>query len=277
MFQQGDLRDRTLLACGKDLWLRAGDFVKLNRDFIELAIKREYELAENEKRDIDVIEFELNTEKEKEPCSCHLSRESIELLEEYLKTYPKTSEKLFPLTEDALNDLLRRLAEKSKITISGRIRWHCLRKFGITLMHGKVTESVMKYMVGKHISKDLKTYIQNNREPFKAFKLIEPLISLTKQNGNGVNQKLAEQLEELKTATMKQVVLMKLMEKLIPKEQMVRALNELAKELDVETVQPILSEGQPTPSDLNTMITVLAKAYEKKDLERILKENGNNT
>jgi integrase len=274
MFNMGDLRDRTILACGKDLWLRAGDFVKLERDMIELYIKREQELAENEKREPDIIEFEFTTEKEKEPCSCHLSRETAELLKEYLRTYPKTNGKLFPLTEDALNDLLRRLAEKAKITVSGRIRWHCLRKFGITLMHGKITEPVMKYMTGKHISKDLRTYIQNNRETFKAFKTIEPLISLTKTNGNGGSQ-LAKQLEELKTATMKQMILMKLMEKLIPKEQMARALNELAKELDVETIQPILSEGKPTPSDLNTMITILAKAYEKKDLERILKENGN--
>jgi len=276
MFQQGDLRERTVLACGKDLWLRAGDFASLKRDLIELAIKREHELAENEKRDIDIIEFEMaRTEKEKEPCSCHLSRETTELLEQYMKTYSKTSEKLFPLTEDALNDLLRRLAEKAKITVSGRIRWHCLRKFGITLMHGKITEPVMKYMTGKHISKDLKVYIQNNRETFKAFKLIEPLISLTKQNGNGGAQ-LVKQLEELKTATMKQMILMELMEKLIPKEQMQKAISELAKKYGVETVHPILSEGEPTPSDLNTMITVLAKAYEKKDLERILKENGNN-
>jgi hypothetical protein len=275
MFQQGDLRDRTILACGKDLWLRAGDFVKLERDMIELLIKREQEIAENEKRDIDIIEFEHTTEKEKEPCSCHFSRETIELLKDYLRTYPKTNGKLFPLTEDALNDLLRRLAEKSKITVSGRIRWHCLRKFGITLMHGKITEPVMKYMMGKHISKDLKTYIQNNRETFKAFKMIEPLISLTKQNGNGGAQ-LAKQLEELKTATMKQMILMELMEKLIPKEQMQKAISELAEKYGVETIHPILSEGEPTPSDLNTMITVLAKAYEKKDLERILKENGNN-
>jgi hypothetical protein len=275
MFQQGDLRERTILACGKDLWLRVGDIISLKRDLIELAIKREYEIAENEKREPDIIEFELTTEKEKEPCNCHLSRETTELLKDYLRTYPKTNDYLFPLTEEALSDLLRRLAEKSKITLSGRVRWYCLRKFGITLMHSRITEPVMKYMVGKHISKDLRTYIQNNKETFKAFKMLEPLISLTKTNGNGGAQ-LAKQLEELKTSTMKQIILMRLMEKLIPKEQMARALNELAKELDVETVHPILSEGEPTPSDLNTMITVLAKAYEKKDLERILKENGNN-
>jgi hypothetical protein len=279
MFNMGDLRDRTILACGKDLWLRAGDFVKLERDMIELYIKREQELAENEKREPDIIEFEFTTEKEKEPCSCHLSRETAELLKEYLRTYPKTNGKLFPLTEDALNDLLRRLAEKAKITVSGRIRWHCLRKFGITLMHGKITEPVMKYMTGKHISKDLRTYIQNNRETFKAFKTIEPLISLTKQNGNGANQKLAEQIEDLKKATFKMIILEKFIEKTVSKERKAEILQEIAEELGIsEKVHMILSEEPTTttPLDFDTAISVLADLYRKKDLERIFKENGNN-
>jgi hypothetical protein len=280
MFNMGDLRDRTILACGKDLWLRAGDFVKLERDMIELYIKREQELAENEKREPDIIEFEHTTEKEKEPCSCHLSRETVELLKEYLRTYPKTNGKLFPLTEDALNDLLRRLAEKVKITVSGRIRWHCLRKFGITLMHGKITEPVMKYMTGKHISKDLRTYIQNNRETFKAFKTIEPLISLTKQNGNGANQKLAEQIEDLKKATFKMIILEKFIEKTVSKERKAEILQEIAEELGIsEKVHMILSEEPTTtttPLDFDTAISVLADLYRKKDLERIFKENGNN-
>jgi integrase len=277
MFQCGDLQERTILACGKDLWLRVGDFTNLKRDLIELTIKREQELAENEKRDIDIIEFEIPTEKEKEPCSCHLSRETTELLEQYLKTYSKTSEKLFPLTEDALNDLLRRLAEKSKITVSGRIRWHCLRKFGITLMHGKITEPVMKYMTGKHISKDLKVYIQNNRETFKAFKMIEPLISLTKQNGNGGSQ-LAKLQEDLQQARLTIMVLTKILEKSIPKEQIRKTMNEVAKEFGIESseVKMILHEGEPITPDLNTNVIALVKAIQQKDLERILKENGNN-
>jgi integrase len=280
MFNCGDLQERTILACGKDLWLRIGDLTSLKRDLIELAIKREQELAENEKREPDIIEFEMaRTEKEKEPCSCHLSRETVELLKDYLRTYPKTSEKLFPLTEDALNDLLRRLAEKSKITVSGRIRWHCLRKFGITLMHGKITEPVMKYMTGKHISKDLKVYIQNNRETFKAFKMIEPLISLTKQNGNGSSQ-LSKQIEELKKETFKRIILEKFIEKSVSKERKAEILNELAEELGLtkeKEVHTVLTEDitKPTPLDLDTAISILAKAYEKKDLERILKENNN--
>jgi hypothetical protein len=181
------------------------------------------------------------------------------------------------MSEEALSDLLRRLADKSKITLNGRIRWHCMRKFGITLMHGKVTEPVMKYMVGKHISKDLRTYIQNNRETFKAFKLIEPLISLTKSNGNGSGQ-LAKQLEEMKKTTFKQMILMKLMEKLTTKQEMQTALEEIADELEIPAETRKIhygTEKEETP-DFNTQIDVLAEALIKKDLERIFKENGNN-
>lgn len=280
MFQQGDLKERTILACGKDLWLRSGDFISLSRDLIELAIKREMELAENEKREPDIIEFEFATEKEREPCSCHLSRETVELLKDYLKGYPKTNEHLFAMTEEALSDLLRRLAEKSKITVSGRIRWHCLRKFGITLMHGKVTEPVMKYMVGKHISKDLRTYIQNNNEAFKSFKTVEPLISLTKQNGNGVNQKLSEQLEDLKKETFKRMAFQQVLQKMFP-EEMGKAIRELAKEYNIELIPEQEQKGLTTRTQrwelsLETFITELGKRIEQKDLERILAENNNN-
>ena len=87
MFAQGDLKERTILACGKDLWLRTGDFLNISRSFIENLLIREQEKAENEKRDTDIIEFELITKKEKEPASCHFSRESIQLLKEYLRTH----------------------------------------------------------------------------------------------------------------------------------------------------------------------------------------------
>jgi len=279
MFNMGDLRERTILACAKDLWLRVGDFASLNRDLIELYIKREQEQAENENRDVDIVEFELTSQKEKEPCSCHLSRETVELLKDYMKTYPKT-ERLFPITEDALNDLIRNLAKKSKITLTGRVRFHCLRKFGITLMHGKVTEPVMKYMIGKHISKDLKTYIQNNRETFKAFKTIEPLISLTKQNGNGVNQKLSEQLEDLKKETFKRMAFQQVLQKMFP-EEMGKAIRELAKEYNIELIPEQEQKGLTTKTQLwslslENFITELGKRIEQKDLERILSENDNN-
>jgi hypothetical protein len=138
-------------------------------------------------------------------------------------------------------------------------------------MHGKITEPVMKYMVGKHISKDLRTYIQNNRETFKAFKLIEPLISLTKSNGNGSGQ-MAKQLEELKKERFKVIIMQKLIEKTTPKQVMENAMEEIERELGITKETVHITE----PQDLTTRINTLAETYEKKDLERILKENGNN-
>lgn len=272
LFKRGDLYERTVLACGKDLWLRSGDFVKLNRDMTEVLIKREQEQAQAENRDTDIIEFELVTEKEKEPCSCHLSRETTELLKDYLKTYPKTNGNLFPITEDALNDLLRRIARKSKITKTGRIRWHCLRKFGITLMHGKVTEPVMKFMTGKKINSDLRTYIQNNRETFKAFKMLEPLISLTKTNG--ANSQLAKKLEELEKETCKRIALQKLIEKVIPKEKIAQAMNELIEEYGIREELKELSPIRAETIELEDVITQLAPLIKQKELERILAENN---
>jgi hypothetical protein len=286
LYVQGDLKERTILACGKDLWLRAGDFVNISRVFIENLLKREQEIAENEKRSTDVVEFELVTGKEKEPASCHFSNETIELLNEYLRTYEQNShsQKLFPLTEDALNDTLKRLAEKAKITITGRIRWHCLRKFGITLMHGLVTEPVMKYMTGKHIDKSLRTYIQGNKETYKAFKMIEPLISLTRTNGNG-NSQLSKELEELKKERFKLLASMKLIERITPKEQKEKAIIELAQEfgiaLQTEIKMPKAKDGINTfmvPSitvkipTIETFASELAAVMEKHDLERVLKE-----
>jgi hypothetical protein len=50
-------------------------------------------------------------------------------------------------------------------------------------MHGKVTEPIMKYMVGKHIDKSLRTYIQRNKETGKHEK--KDLEHDLKENGNG--------------------------------------------------------------------------------------------
>lgn len=280
MFNQGDLFERTLLACGKDLWLRASDYVNLDRDTLEYLIKNEKDLSEKEAREPDIIEFEIITQKEKEPCSCHLSKETIALVTEYLATYPKKNGSLFSIGEEALTDVLRRLANKAKISIkpNTRIRWHCLRKFGITVMHGKIREPVMKYMTGKHIGKDLKTYIQENSETRTAFKSIELIISLTKTNGNGSGQ-LAKQLEDLKKTTFKQLALMKMMEKFLPAKEKEKIILELAEEFGVKlkTKEIARRDGKLEYEipDIETFITQLSEAIEKKDLERVLKENGN--
>jgi hypothetical protein len=213
-------------------------------------------------------------------------------LKDYLKTYPKT-EKLFPLTDDALTDVLRRLSNKAKITVTGRIRWHCLRKFGITVMHGQVEEPVMKYMTGKHIDKSLKTYIQGNKETFKAFKKIEPQISLTKSNGNG---KATKEVEDLKKENLELKRMFKLLAEAQGEEVQKNLMKKLEKEgyhqafvfgegsaqkpyttvvINGEKVQIEPIEGKYTTEKLIEKLNEIQQLKDKKDLERILKENGN--
>ena len=276
MFNIGNLSERTILDVGVNLWLRVGDFTKLDRETIELAINREKELATQEKRESQTIEFEIISEKESEPVSCHLSKEAIELLEQYFKAYPMKDGQLFPYKEDNLNDILKKLATKANIKLGKmeRVRWHCLRKFGITVMHGKIQEPVMKYMTGKHIESSLKTYIQANNETFKAFKLVEPLISLTKSNGN--NSTLVKELEEIKKERFKQQVLIKLLDKMLTEDEKRKMIQEVMEDLGMSAkVFSTFEDTEAKKIDLNKTVDELAKVYEKKDLERVLKENGN--
>jgi len=154
MFKYGDLTEKTILSCAKDLWLRASDFIALDRETIAYLIAQEDEKAKQEKRESDIIEFEVITQKEKEPASCHLSKDSIELLKEYLKVHSFKNGHLFDVTEESLSDILRRMAKKSehlnqakfenKVSLSSQIRNnHDARKSDRTRyeIHGRKTHS----------------------------------------------------------------------------------------------------------------------------------------
>ena len=95
----------------------------------------------------------------------------------------------------------------------------------------------------------------------------------------------------MKKETFKRIAQQKLIEKLFTKEQLQQAMNELAKEygLEIETKQKRTEGTKSEPLEmkkastsitrkleLEPFITQLAEQIEKKDLERILKENGNN-
>jgi hypothetical protein len=72
-------------------------------------------------------------------------------------------------------------------------------------------------------------------------------------------------------------LLMKLIEKVVSKEKMTKALEELASELGIK-LKPanVAKRSGKLEYDFEDAITQLSEALEKKDLERILKENGNN-
>jgi hypothetical protein len=137
-------------------------------------------------------------------------------------------------------------------------------------------------MAGKHIDKSLRTYIQGNQEAYKAFKMIEPLISLTESNGEG-NPQLAKELEELRKERFKTLASWKLMEKITSKEQMEKAMVELAQEYGIKLQTEIkMPQGQNGANNfvmprigvklpsIEAFATELAEAIEKKCLEERL-------
>ena len=97
---------------------------------------------------------------------------------------------------------------------------------------------------------------------------------------------MTKELEKLKSESFKNLAMLKLMEKITPKEEMQKAIIELANEfgikLKTETKIKSISEGGSIETyqvtvipSLNDFINEVGKAIEKKDLERVLTEVGN--
>jgi hypothetical protein len=101
---------------------------------------------------------------------------------------------------------------------------------------------------------------------------------------------MAKQLEEMKKQTFKQMAILKLIEKLTPKEKMAEAMQELAEEygmkieqpkqpkkVELEPVELVQKSTMELPeSSLENFVSDLGTTLEKKSLERFIKENGNN-
>ena len=151
------LRDKLIVSMGKDLGWRIGDFVKIRKEMLPIL-------------DADApIPFELITEKEDVLAKSFLSQETVDLLKEYIETVKDNPNPyLFPSTNgkfidtDTINNVLRQLAEKAKIKIakSKRLRFHAFRKRVLSeCANLSVDINTAKILVGKHIEKDMLTYL----------------------------------------------------------------------------------------------------------------------
>jgi len=141
MFEVADLREREILSLATDLGLRISDFIKIK--------KKDLPLLEQE----PPVMFDVMTGKEEVVAHGFLSSETVDLLKVYLPTLEnKENPYLFPsngkrpISDEWLNQLLRRLAEKTQIDLNGKsLTFHCFRKMflsasidsGIGLIAGK--------------------------------------------------------------------------------------------------------------------------------------------
>ena len=124
MFDVADLRERVILSMATDLGLRISDFIKIKKNDLPLLDQE------------PPVMFDVMTGKEEVVAHGFLSDETVEQLQVYLSTLRKKDNPyLFPsngkrpISDEWLNRLLKKLAEKAQIALNGKsLTFHCFRK-----------------------------------------------------------------------------------------------------------------------------------------------------
>jgi hypothetical protein len=187
-FYFGDVKQKAILSTAVSLGWSSIDFLSLERSFIEPYVKK----AREEK--LDFVQFIYTRQKTDETAICHLMPESIESLDAYLKTIPEDAKFLWyspsnhnePLTNKALNDILKGMVKQASIMTTGDIKFNLLRKFTFsTLQRFGMTESESRVCVGKTVSPDILTYLINLKDTLlEKYKKAYHGLTLLKSNGN---------------------------------------------------------------------------------------------
>jgi len=206
MFDVADLRERVILSMATDLGLRISDFIKIK--------KKDLPLLDQE----PPVTFDVMTGKEEVVAHGFLSAETTELLGVYLPTLQKKENPyLFPsngkrpISDEWLNQLLRKLAEKAQIELNGKsLTFHCFRKMFLSAsIDSGIGLTAGKKLCGKAIARSDDTYLTTVklREKFvqlKQFLVIRQSVKSEDQlleKLGSIVAKLAEELEQQKLVT----------------------------------------------------------------------------
>lgn len=210
MFNFADLKGKAILATEVSLGWSSIDFLNLERGFIEPFIKK----AKEEK--LDFMQFLYTRQKTNETSISHLMPEAIENLDAYLKTIPQDAKFLWyspsnhnePLSNKALNDILKGMVKQASIMTTGDIKFNLLRKFTFsTLQRFGMTESESRVCVGKTVSPDILTYLINLKDTLlEKYKKSYAGLSLIKSNGNGRLSNLEESIDLVLKALKKIII-----------------------------------------------------------------------
>jgi integrase len=251
MFAVADLRERVILSMATDLGLRISDFINLKKDDLP-PLNQE-----------PPIPFDVMTSKEEVEAHGFLSQETTELLKVYLPTIEKKKDNnyLFPsngkshISDEWLNKLLQRLAEKSKIAMNGKsLTFHCFRKmFLSTAIDSGIGLTAGKKLVGKAIPKSDDTYLTT-------IKLRQKFIQLKKFQSIKEQPRVeTEKIESLKKAIntlQEELTRQKLITDTISEEN-IRTKDELKK------LQPLVEfvNSFDVPEKLRTILNYLKEDY----------------
>ena len=206
MFDVADLRERVILSMATDLGLRISDFIKIKKNDLPLLDQE------------SPIMFDVMTGKEEVIAHGFLSSETVGLLKVYLPTLQKKENPyLFPsngkrpISDEWLNQLLRKLAEKAQIELNGKsLTFHCFRKmFLSTSIDSGIGLTAGKKLCGKAIARSDDAYLTTVklREKFVKLKKFLAIKQSAKIESNIIEKletvvsKLSEELEQQKIVT----------------------------------------------------------------------------
>jgi hypothetical protein len=189
-----------------DLGLRISDFIKIK--------KKDLPLLDQE----SPVMFDVMTGKEEVVAHGFLSSETIELLKIYLLTLNKRENPyLFPsngkrpISDEWLNQLLRKLAEKAQLELNDKsLTFHCFRKMFLSAsIDSGIGLPAGKKLCGKAIARSDNTYLTTVKlkEKFTQLKKFLTIKQLVKSEDQQLEKlesavaKLSEELEQQKIVT----------------------------------------------------------------------------
>ena len=206
MFEVADLRERVILSMATDLGLRISDFIGIKKGALP-------SLTQD-----PPVGFDVMTGKEEVVAHGFLSAETIGLLKVYIPTLQKKDNPFLfpsngkrPISDEWLNQLLRKLAEKAQIELNGKsLTFHCFRKmFLSTSIDSGIGLTAGKKLCGKAIARSDDTYLTTVklREKFVKLKKFLTIKQSAKIESNIIEKletvvsKLSEELEQQKIVT----------------------------------------------------------------------------
>ena len=206
MFEVADLRERIILSMATDLGLRISDFIQIKKGDLPSLTQE------------PPIRFDVMTGKEEVVAHGFLSAETVELLKVYLPILEKKENPyLFPsngkrpISDEWLNQLLRKLAEKAQIELKGKsLTFHCFRKMFLSAsIDSGIGLTAGKKLCGKAIAESDDTYLTTVKLgekfiQFKKFLTIKQSVKLEEEQLEKLSSlvaKLTEDLEQQKTIT----------------------------------------------------------------------------
>jgi integrase len=195
LFEIGSTFEKALIATSVSLGWEISSVLELKRQPIKAKIERAQKSGEQ------FVFFDDTREKTGERRLATLNPLAITWLAKFLDS-SKETEKLFPITEDGVNKMLKRLARLSGLALTGTIRFHNIRKWLMTQLSHSGTgfnEFHIKMLMGKAIPVSDETYLRLKNDIMENYpKVYEQFLNIYPQGIIVTDKQSKETIEGLK-------------------------------------------------------------------------------